>query len=81
MNQVTTPHNQRRHAPSVNRRRGRMRRTDWNPITALIPRAADRVAPDEDIESSAGATRVLRRWSVAELIARAVTRAPEPRPA
>jgi hypothetical protein len=58
-----------------------MRRTDWNPTTALIPQAADCLAPDEGIESSAGGTRVLRRWSVAELIARAVARAPEPRPA
>lgn len=81
MNQPTTSNSHRRHAPSLNRKRGRTRRTDPNPTTALIPQAADRAAPNDGIESPPGGTTVLRRWSVAELIARAVARAPEPRPA
>jgi hypothetical protein len=58
-----------------------MSHADWNPTATLIPHAAASAAAGEDIGFPSGGARVLRRWSVAELIARAAARAPEPRAA
>ena len=58
-----------------------MSHADWNPTATLIPHVTASAAADEDIGSSSGGARVLRRWSVAELIARAAARAPEARAA
>jgi hypothetical protein len=71
MSQAIDTAGRRRGGTGVHPRRVRMTHTDRQPITRLARRPDSSAAHREE---AAGTARVLRRWSVAELVARAAAR-------